>query len=758
MKRTIYMTFAILFFCELSFSQQVKRIEESGILGKHTLKGIVVFQETGEPAVGAQVFLDSIYIGAATGFDGGFTLKNVPAGEYSLKVYYVGFEPHSIRISIPTVRVIQIELIALPINLESVSVVADRLIDKASVSDISFISSQIESFKGLQEDPVNILTLLPGITKGSNDLFSATQLYVRGGAPDENLFLYDNVKIYWPWYMGGIKSVFNNEVIDKVELLTGGFIAKYGNAMSSVVRVTTREGDFSNYGGNFTFGFSSMQGMLEGPIVKDRASAFLSVRKTYLDLFMGENAEFPVPNLLDGTFKIAFKVSPLHSITLSGMSSREKMNFYAKDREPGMPDKIYTMNINHNQSLQLRSLLTEKFYNNLSLYRSFAGNDFFVGSNLNMEIHGSDIGLRNDATYSFRPNNTLSFGVEASSSNLSNKGRVPLNPSELNMGDTTVVLRAFDYSSKANYAALYLSHSWEIFSRISLLAGLRGDWLFYEKYAPIMDISPRFSTKVRVLSKTHVRASYGLFHQSPHFEALDNNNQIQSNRCEHYIIGLEQIIGANFKGWVELYRKNYSNLVVYNLVNQDSHDISFSNDGKGYSSGAELFLMYKKHPLTCWLSYSYSISKRKQSMHDRVYFFEYDKPHMVNFAAEYIVHQNKSWYIPHIVSTQFRCESGNPYTPIIGAISTTEGWLPISGEINSLRNPPFHSLSIRVEWLAENTERIRVKSFFEIWNIYNHRNILGRYYDYGAQHPDNFKENIYYSTPIMPSGGFRIEF
>ena len=108
-------------------------------------------------------------------------------------------------------------------------------------------------------------------------------LYVRGGGPDENLLLMDGVPLYNVNHMFGFFSVFNPDALKNVTLYKGGFPARYGGRISSVVDVRMKDGDMQKYHGNFSIGLISSKLNLEGPIVKDKLSFNLSVRRTYSD-------------------------------------------------------------------------------------------------------------------------------------------------------------------------------------------------------------------------------------------------------------------------------------------------------------------------------------------------------------------------------------------------------------------------------------------------------------------------------------------
>lgn len=638
---------------------------------------------------------------------------------------------------------------AKSITLKDVTISSDRIIDRSSVSDLSLSNEQIHSAQGLWEDPIRAITYFPGVSKGGGDLFSSSQIYVRGGSPEENLFLLDNVKVYWPWYFGGIKSVFNNETIDRIELLTGGFSSKYGNAMSSIMNVSTRNGDLEKYHGNLSFGFSNLQSRIEGPIVKEKASFLLSARKTYLDFFIKDPVKFPVANFGDITYKIHYQVNTKNKISFSGLNSFETTTYLPSDKKPGEPGKIETGGKTNTQSLQWQSMMNNKTISKLSLTHAQSQSDVLVGRNLNFSIAGNDWSAREDVTHFISSKIKIIGGGEINQSVLRTEGNSPLNPLETDPNDSTVVLKYFDYKTDTRTTGAYTSLIGSIY-RFNFNAGTRYD---YAEAGNISNVSPRASVSYEITSQTALRAAYGHYYQFPGVDAVKNNNKIQSNLCTHYITGVSQSFGNRYKGWIEAYYKDYTKLVVYDSLQ------NFNNNGTGFSKGIELFYAKQSGMFTGWISYAYSIAKRKEPLQDRLYYFAYDQRHVLSNVLEYHL-DNKEWYIPYLFSASFSFMSGTPYTPVLSAMQTPFGWQPVKGEINSKRNPEFHNLNLKVEfkfWMNEK-RNIRGFAFFEIWNVYNHLNVAGRIYQYGVQYPNNLNAQEYYSTPFLMSGGFRFSF
>ena len=115
-------------------------------------------------------------------------------------------------------------------------------------------------------------------------------------------------------------------------------------------------------------------------------------------------------------------------------------------------------------------------------------------------------------------------------------------------------------------------------------------------------------------------------------------------------------------------------------------------------------------------------------------------------------------YLPALIQVNYRFADGTPYTPVIGAVNTDTGWRGVEGEPLSMRNKDYQNLNLRVEWRFNIGKVVRAASFIEIWNLFNHDNILGRSYQYGENYPNQVFEQPYYSTPFLFGGGVRIEF
>ena len=319
--------FKLTFLSFILFSHQLGLTQE-----KYKVNGQIVNAEQ-TPVIGAVIRILENGLGAVSNLNGEYELPPLEKGTYQVELSAVGFDTDTMALNVSSEAInLNISLKkSTAVYLKDIEVLAERITERTAISNVSLTPEVLKTTHGLTEDPLRVLAALPGIGRGG-DLFSPSQLYIRGGAPQENLFLFDNNKAYFPYYFGGQKSIFNTDVVENIELLTGGFSAAYGNHMSSVLNVKTKDGDFENYRGNVLFGFYNAAGYFEGPIIKDKLSVLLAVRRTYLDLLLDETASFPLNSLSDITYKLTYKLNDKNNISISGLSSKKDSIFWLKKK------------------------------------------------------------------------------------------------------------------------------------------------------------------------------------------------------------------------------------------------------------------------------------------------------------------------------------------------------------------------------------------------------------------------------------------
>jgi len=714
-----------------------------------TITGRITDEDTQEGIIGANIVLVNTRLGTATDMNGYFQIINIPPGEYILMATVIGYE--SARKTIIVMQdgeeVCNLSLKGSIMAAPEVVISAERLIEGASVSDIAFSEQRIKSKDGLLEDPTKIIASMPGVAS-QGDLFAGSQLYIRGGAPEENLFLLDWAQVHWPWYFGGLKSVFNSQIVENMELLTGGFPPKYGDALSSVLSVTTRDGRKDRIGGGVSLGTLSAQGLIEGPIT-DRSTFLFTTRRTYLDLFMGDDAEFPVPEFYDFNLKLRYNLTPKHSLHFAGFASREGTEFFSDNPDPGLPGTLDLSNYVNTQSLVLKSILNENMYSKLALTRGMTDAEVIGGTVYNLHSISAITILREDLTWQVHPKHQLKAGFELDHHDLDMVSSMPLDQTAVSSYDSTgVPMGYFDIDKQYNTGGAYIQDSYSVIDPLILTGGVRFDNHFWTDESTV---SPRLSMRYEVNKNTALRAAWGDYRMFTEAMFLDSNPNMTADQATHYIFGISQDFSRSLSGWAEVYYKDYRNLVLVDTLG------NYSDDGSGYAKGLEFFLQKQMGALSGWISLSLSESKRQEFLDTKEYDFDYDQPLMSSLVLEYAIPKSHG-LIPELIGMNFRYASGRPYTPTVSANYDQNNWIPVSGETNSERYDDFHNLTFRSEWRFGVFNRAKGKFYLEVWNMYNRENVMGIDYSYGNQYPNNVKEEPYYSTPLMVAGGIGVEF
>lgn len=270
--RVFLLAFLVSCFSLSSFGQKI------------TLSGTVKDGDSGEVLIGVNVFDKKTQKGAVTNNYGFFSYSTFEE-EIELIFSYVGYEPRLFAFKPEMDTVLNVELI--PSGLMKEVIIdgerSDPIQENTGMGVISVPLREIKNLPALmgEVDIFKVIQLLPGVQSGSE---GASGLYVRGGSPDQNLVLLDGVPVYNASHLFGFFSVFNDGAINNVELIKGGFPARFGGRLSSVIDISMKEGNMKEFQGEGSIGLIASKITLEGPIKKDKTSFLFSGRRTYLDM------------------------------------------------------------------------------------------------------------------------------------------------------------------------------------------------------------------------------------------------------------------------------------------------------------------------------------------------------------------------------------------------------------------------------------------------------------------------------------------
>jgi len=752
--------------CLVLFSPELSSQSQNG-----TITGKVVNMQTAEPLIGVSVVVVGTTIGAATNEEGKFAIQNVPVGTYSIRTSAVGFKPimkTDVVVAAGKPAQALFQMTELVLDVDEVTITADyfqKNVDSpVSVQSLGY--EEIRRIPGGLEDVVRAVSILPGVAQvqtGRNDLI------VRGGAPSENLFVVDNVEVPninhfgTQGASGGPLSFINLDFVNETSFSSGGFGARYGDKLSSVLSINLRDGRTDRFGGKATISASQFGLNLEGPLGDD-GTALFSVRRSYLD-FVFKAAGFGfVPEYWDFLGKANYRLGPKDQITFLGIAALDNVKLF-NDTEKMKYDNSRILYSDQNQGIAgitWRHLLP-KGYSVITLSQTLFTYEYRQDDTLHLvpifssSSHEYETALRSDVVLQL--DKSTEFSVGAQGKRIDFSSRILLPKFYTNYRDSLDINARLETTS---YKAATYAQVAESFSHhFKMTIGARADYFnLIEK--PFV-VSPRFSMSYTITVATTASMSVGRYYQAPSYVWLvanPANRKLSFVGVDQYVIGVEHLLRADTKISLEVYLKNYFDypaslkqkfLVLANTGagyggSQEAY-ASFGVDplgsnGSGKASGAELFLQKKLSDVPCYGLVSVSYTDSRFTALDGVSRpSNFNQRWILNIGGGYIL--QKVWEF----SAKFRFATGRPYTPY-----NADGTQEIAA-YNTARIGANHSLDIRAERRWNFTEW-NLMTYIDIQNIYNRRPLDVPIFDERTKEVKQMSNTI----GILPSIGVSAEF
>ncbi|MCK4307229.1 TonB-dependent receptor [candidate division WOR-3 bacterium] len=713
------------------------------------ISGTVVDRTTKQPLPGVNVCILGTTMGAATDTNGKYLIEKVPMREYSIEASMIGYKPVvQTRIYPVPNRTITLnfKLSQTPIELKGVTVTPEYFSKEKDAVTSSHEASSYEIRMNPEGYSVQrILASLPGI--GTVEDWSA-QLIVRGGAPDENLCLVDNVEIGSPthfgWFggEGGNISIINTWLVRDICFSTGGFPAKYGDKLSSFMDISLREGNKNKFEANFDFNMSRAGVDFSGPI-SNKGSYLFSYGRSYLELLdKVSDIGNVLPKYDEFQGKIAYNISPINKLSLMGIKTIDNMRVPKSEMGSGAKSDMLWNGGENIIGFNWQSLFSKSGYSLFTLSGTSHKLDFGCEGSFGVNSTLSTLAAKESITYRFSPAVEFEAGGEYKYINLDWGSFSVAETTSTGIpfpGDTT------DTSGTSYKVGSYTQFSFSFIPRLLIKPGVRYD--YFESNDENI-VSPRVGLSYALSNIASLNLSYGEFYQFPQCDQLLSN--LSSKHATHYVIGIEHLLTPSTKVSVEGYRKNLNNLIV--RVSDSTRELD--NSGEGYAQGIE-FLLQKKLKEKFWgsMSYSYSVSKRKdrwgeQDYADGWYYSDWDQPNIFTIIGGYKLSDKLDF------SIKWRYASGKSYTPLVDKKQDpiTGTWYRVDGDMNSARYPSYHRLDFQIA--QYHTFRgWGIITYFNLQNIYNRKNILAYTWN------DDYTERKgIYQFLFMPVGGITIEF
>ena len=749
--KSIFILSLLLTFTLSSFAQGSKSKE------KFTISGYIEDERTGEKLIAANVFDLNSLDGNTTNTYGFYSLT-LPKDSVYLSFSYIGYQTKVVPLFLNKDITLNIK-ISDDLTLNEVEVVGERFGRIEEETQMSRVDIPIEQIKRMpallgEVDVLKTLQLLPGVQSGGE---GQNGLYVRGGSPDQNLILMDGVPVYNVSHVLGIFSVFNADAIKNVTLTKGGFPARYGGRLSSVLEINMKEGNMKEFHGEGSIGLISSKLTLEGPIKKDKTSFLISGRRTYADLIFrpiiksqqepGDEQVTPKLYFYDLNAKVQHKINDKHRLFLSAYSGADVFSFRLED-----DDAVSEAGINWGNligSARWNYQINKKLFLNTTMTYSNYDIDFFAGFEDTSDgrnekqsaryISGiRDYSGKLDFDFIPTPNHYIKFGGSATSHRYSPGALAFKSESGAEIQDTTIgsqIQNSMEYD-------LYVEDDMK-FGNFKANVGLHAsgfavDGTFYKS------LQPRVGMRYLLPNDIALKGAFTTMTQFINLltsESLSlptdlwvpSTKDVKPQQSWQAAIGAAKTINDKFEISVEGFYKEMKNVVSYkegatffNAFGTDWTTKVTQGDGEAY--GAEFFLQKKKGKTTGWVGYTLSWNYRTfpEINGGERYPFRYDRRHDLSVVVSHQLTDRIAFSGAWIFGTGNAVSLPTARYAVNGSDNQGGGFeffneVEVLGDKNAFRMSNYHRLDLSVEFIKQKRKFER-KWIISVYNAYWNRN------------------------------------
>ena len=664
-----------------------------------TVKGVLFDESNGEAIPFANVVLDGTSHGCATDINGFFLINKIPAGQYTLKVKYMGYEEYSEVITLAKGKTITrtIHLKPAAQMLKAVEITDNKVEERRTQTQVSvekLTASQIQQMPSIggTADIAQYMQVLPGVSSTGDQ---GGQLYIRGGSMIQNLCLLDGMIVYNPFHSIGLYSIFETDVILNADIYTGGFGAEYGGRMSSVMDITTRDGNKRRHSGKIGLNTFGANLILEGPLKKesDKSKTTISYLLTAKNSYLSKSSKV-FYNYVDGGL-------PFDFIDLYG-----KLSFNS-----GTGSKLNLFGFRFDDRVNGYQAIADYHWQNIG-----AGTNFMLVTGASAILDGSiayskyNITL-DDGSKDDKFSEIGGFNMTMQITNFLGKNKMKYGLSI--EGYTTNYRFVNDYSHTIEQREP--STTLSMYGTYNLNAGKfiadPGVRMVYYATLQSFNLEPRLAAKYNATDNLRFKMAGGFYSQI-FLDARSDNDIVNLfsgfltgsgdlhvpstflgkevtttvQKAKHLVLGAEYDLTEHITLNAEFYYKHFDQLLNANRNKMyKDNDPVYTQPGspyqqseylmkdyiieEGMATGFDISATIDLERLYLWATYSLGYVERKGQVTDKVitdesytYSPHYDRRHTVNLLATYALGEWREWEI----SARWSFGSGFPYTQTQG--------------------------------------------------------------------------------------------
>ncbi|MFQ5706094.1 MAG: carboxypeptidase-like regulatory domain-containing protein [bacterium] len=783
-----------------------------------SVRGKVVDATTGEPLLNANVEVVDTRLGAASDLGGYFRLR-LPAGQHDLRVSVIGYQAemrHNVKVAAGKTRYLTFRLKPAVVRLPEVQVTSSRsqLPQQLQVesSVLTVRRSRLTAVPTVGEpDLFRTLQTLPGVSAPSD---VSNELFIRGGSSDQNLILLDGAVVYNPYHLFGFAGAFNPDLVEQVNLSLGGFSARYGDRLSSVIDIQTKSISPSGISGYGNFSLMSSKVTLLGRL-HPKIHWVMSARRTYHDLAAGLFFNQDVPYYFYDLYgKLTIQPNASNLLFVSGFFSRDIFLDKRQSRRADIDDPTYYPNESaipkdtgytkhlKNQFIWDNLIFSAHWIHEFSAKLRFElqasqsrnptniGSDNYFEAAANASLATQEYvrvsNQRSNFSSDFRTNNRIvdrtirghwflkafakhQMRLGGGYSNIRLNYRWEELFNEFNVSELQIFFDQapdnFQFARKLGQYYVYAEDLWQPNRHLSIRPGLR-----FEKRSFVKGwaIEPRLNLSYQLQSNAILKAAYGHFHQGLATSLEEGFLQLLPlpfpterglllESADHFILGL-QLKRKSWEFKAETYYKHLNH-----LIKATGGQPEFEQ-GTGKAYGVELGV--KKFGDRLNLEVNYTLSYAKRHFNQLDYFTSFDQRHNLSAFGRYHLGKNWAFNFRWVVAT------GRPFTSADIEHSLrffdplTGEWIPFgeyptssSADLRAVKNrvryPIYHRLDISF------VKRIQKRGwallpYIQVVNVYFRRNVF--WYDFSIGNDQTYKRKVIPMMPIVPTFGVSLEF
>jgi len=668
---------------------------------------------------------------------------SIPPGEVRVEVSYTGFNKLSQSFVISSDTTLIFQLQGKVEELTEVVISADRTLQsdqfESTRTALTLTGKEVASIPvlGGEADLIKTIQLLPGVSKGVE---GSSDLFVRGGAADQNLVLLDGAPVYNTGHLFGFLSVFNPDVLQGIQSVNGAFPAYYGGRLSSILDVTTKSNtlDRTHVSGNV--GLLASRLMVSQPIIKDKLNVYVAGRRTYIDQVLKGVGETLPYFFYDLNAKVSFRPSLRDYFEVSYYSGKDVLNYERAPRDSSRNRNItsdFTI-ANSSKTFLWRRKVNQNLTNELSLYgtrfnyaiqNTFEDNRLFVSSSI------SDWGGKWKLQWDSLRGASLFVGVEAAHHSVS--------PNIIDTsGELAELLQSSSSAAQTSLeSSAFVQADGTISDRWAWSAGLRVSSASVKGkfYA---NPEPRLALRYEWTTNTVVKLSYSRMTQYLHRVSsaaiafptdiwYPVTRNVRPQTSDQVTLAIQRVIpDRDLFISLEGYYKGMNQLIGYRegtnlFLNTDFESQLIQGAGRAY--GLETLIKKEAGKLTGWISYTLSKSLRQYDVINQGewFFSRYDRRHNAAIVMNYQLKQRWSF------SAVFEYISGSRFTPIIGQYIVPSPTLvgvnliPVYAPLNSVKLANTHRLDLGVKFRSLPNRKIQSEWFVGVYNVYNRATPIG---------------------------------